>query len=69
MPNESIWDDIRGWGTGDWERFLRRVALHPRTYCMAYVLGLVLATLAGVTLSQENTRGALCLFAVAALSA
>lgn len=65
----SILEDMRGWGIPEWERFLRRAAIDPRTYFMLYTLGVALASLAGVTLSPEGTRAMLALFAVAALSA
>ena len=65
----SIWEDIRGWGTREWEFFLLRALINPRTYCVLYTLGAALATLAGVTLSPDNMRGMLALFAVAALEA
>lgn len=65
----SVWTTMRGWGPAEWELFLRRAVLDPRTYCLAYTIGVsVLVCLRVPNLSAEGTRCMLTLYSVAALS-
>lgn len=64
----SIWEEIPSWRARDWERFLMRAVLEPRTYCMLWVLIAVGLVLAGVPMSNDSTLCVLALFAMAALS-
>ena len=66
----AVWEDIRGWGPRDWDAFLRRAALEPRTLCMLFVLGFAGAFLGGACggWADDSLRVALALCAVALIS-
>ena len=66
----AVWEDIRHWGARDWDAFLRRALLEPRTLCMLFVLGFVGALLGGacVLWSDDELRVALSVAAVALIS-
>lgn len=66
----AVWDNIRRWRARDWDSFLRRALLEPRTLCMLFVLGFVGALLGGACAgwSDDEMRVALAVAAVALLS-
>jgi hypothetical protein len=66
----TVWEDVRSWGARDWDAFLRRAALEPRTYCLLFALGFAGAFLGGACngWSDENLRIALAMNAVAMIS-
>jgi hypothetical protein len=64
----TIWGEIPKWHARDWERFIVRAGLEPRTYCMLWVLITVILILAETPLSNDSMLCVLALFAMAALS-
>lgn len=64
----TLWSDLPTWGAREWEAFLTRAALEPRTYGLLFALGTVGAFLGGAALSPETTHCLLALYALAVLA-
>lgn len=64
----TLWEEIPAWGAREWEAFLARAALEPRTYCMCWVLCSVGLVLAGVPMPDDALMCVLTLFALSAIS-
>jgi len=66
----TVWKQIMGWRAREWDAFLRRALLEPRTGCVLFVLGLASALLAGACnkWTEESMRVALSVCAVCLIS-
>lgn len=66
----TVWEDVRRWGARDWDAFVRRALLEPRTLCVLGALGFAGALLAGACerWPDDLVRVALALSAVALIS-